>query len=117
MREFSIWHWLIVLLPICLIGLVYFTSRRRGNDPSYNAALGPTGFGGWLILLAIGQTLAPFRTLADLSKNFHDYKKIADVPHAQLAVSGELWIMISFVVFQIVVVVYMYKKSRYFPRL
>ncbi len=59
MLSLSIWHWLILLFIVAGIGGViytaYRTSRRKNGELK--------GFGGWLILLAIGVYLSPFKTI------------------------------------------------------
>ena len=81
MGSFSIWHWAILLL---LIGVPVFFAVRSAAKPSQNpAAL--VGFGGWLMLLAIGQTLSPLRSLAQLSSSMEDYQKLMTLPNGTLA--------------------------------
>jgi hypothetical protein len=65
MGSFSIWHWLVVLIVIGRpIGVfAWFNPRNRTR---YSGSL--KGFGGWLLWLAIGTWIAPFRNLASLSE-------------------------------------------------
>jgi hypothetical protein len=53
MGSLSIWHWLIVAIAIgaFVIAPIYTAKRAR------SATGGPSGFGGWLLVLAIGQSL------------------------------------------------------------
>lgn len=72
MGTFSIWHWAIVLL---LIGVPVFFAVRSAAKPSQNPE-SLVGFGGWLMLLAIGQTLSPLRTLADFGNSADGYQQL-----------------------------------------
>jgi len=74
--QFPIWHWAIVLR---LIGVPVFFAVRSATKPSRNPD-SLAGFGGWLLLLAIGQTLAPFRTLADLFSSSEGYQQLLPLP-------------------------------------
>src|SRR4051794_23862405 len=69
MGSFSLWHWLIVLGPICLV--IYFVVRSRRSVPAGQSGSGLNvqngelkGIGGWLALLAIGQVLGCLKILA-----------------------------------------------------
>ncbi|MBZ9962956.1 hypothetical protein [Mesorhizobium sp. BR1-1-2] len=89
--QFSIWHWAIVLL---LIGVPVFFAVRSASKPSQNPEQ-LAGFGGWLMLLAIGQTLAPFRTLADLFSSSEGYRQLLLLPNGPLAVCGEIVLLLA----------------------
>jgi Na+/phosphate symporter len=113
MGTFSIWHWAIVLL---LIGVPVFFAVRSAAKPSQNPeAL--VGFGGWLMLLAIGQALSPLRTLAELGNSVEGYQQLMTVTNGALAVYGEIALLLAFLVFQVVVLVSMLRRSRRFPQL
>lgn len=52
MGSFSIWHWLIIFI---FIGAIYGTYRfAKRTPPPSSGASGPTGVGGWLLLLVAG---------------------------------------------------------------
>jgi hypothetical protein len=112
MASFSIWHWAIILLIIGVpvIGLV--TSKR-----TIGVADGPSGFGGWLMLLAIGQLLAPLRTLAGTMKSMDTYAQLNSVAGGHLVANGEMALNLASMGLQVAVVWLMFKKSRLFPRL
>ncbi|RUX30439.1 DUF2569 family protein [Mesorhizobium sp. M7A.F.Ca.US.011.01.1.1] len=113
MAAFSIWHWAIVLL---LIGVPVFFAVRSATKPSQNpAAL--VGIGGWLMLLAIGQTLSPLRTLADFANSADGYQQLMTLPNGPLAVYGELALNLAFLALQLVVLVSMLRRSHRFPQL
>lgn len=113
MGAFSIWHWAIVLL---LIGVPVFFAIRSAAKPSQNPeAL--VGFGGWLMLLAIGQTLSPLRTLADFANSADGYQQLMTLSNGPLAVYGEVALNLAFLALQLVVFVSMLRRSRRFPQL
>ncbi|TIU47290.1 MAG: DUF2569 family protein [Mesorhizobium sp.] len=113
MGAFSIWHWVIVLL---LIGVPVFFAVRSAAKPSQNPeAL--VGFGGWLMLLTIGQTLSPLRTLADFASSADGYQQLMILPNGSLAVYGEVALNLAFLALQLVVLVAMLRRSRRFPQL
>lgn len=110
---FSIWHWVMLLL---LIGVpVFFAVRSAAKPPHDPAAL--VGFGGWLLLLAIGQVLSPLRTLADLAKSAESYQQLMTVPNGALAVYGEVALNLAFLALQLVVVISMFRRSQRFKQL
>ncbi|TPN48795.1 MULTISPECIES: DUF2569 family protein [unclassified Mesorhizobium] len=113
MGAFSVWHWAIVLL---LIGVPVFFAARSAAKPSQNPeAL--VGFGGWLMLLAIGQALSPLRTLADFANSADGYQQLMALSNGPLAVYGEVALNLAFLALQLVVLVSMLRKSRRFPQL
>jgi len=111
--QFSIWHWAIVLL---LVGVPVFFAVRSASKSSQNPA-GLVGFGGWLMLLAIGQVLSPLRTLADLGNSAEGYQQLMTLPNGPLAVYGEVGLNLAFLVLQLVVLVSMLRRSHRFPQL
>ncbi|MBZ9721436.1 DUF2569 family protein [Mesorhizobium sp. AD1-1] len=113
MGAFSIWHWAIMLL---LIGVPVFFAVRSAAKPSQNPeAL--VGFGGWLMLLAIGQALSPLRTLAELGASSDGYNQLMLVPNGPMVVYGEVALLLAFMVFQLVVLVAMLRRSLRFKQL
>ncbi|TIU29904.1 MAG: DUF2569 family protein [Mesorhizobium sp.] len=111
--QFSIWHWAIVLL---LVGVPVFFAVRSAAKPSQNPG-DLVGFGGWLMLLAIGQTLAPFRTLAELFSSSEGYRQLMTLPNGPLAVCGEIVLLLGFTLLQLVVLVAMLRRSPRFKQL
>lgn len=107
------WHWVIVLV---LIGVpVFFAVRSASKSSNHPTEL--EGFGGWLMLLAIGMSLSPLRTLVDLAGSVKSYQQLATVPNGALAVYGEAALYLAFLALQLVVLVSMLRRSRRFPRL
>ncbi|KUM28415.1 hypothetical protein AU467_11285 [Mesorhizobium loti] len=111
--QFPIWHWAIVLL---IIGVpVFFAVRSASKSPQNPGEL--VGFGGWLMLLAIGQCLAPFRTLADLYSSSEGYRQLMPLPNGPLAVCGEIVLSLGFTLLQLIVLVAMLRRSPRFKQL
>ncbi|MGX5828717.1 DUF2569 family protein [Mesorhizobium sp. 43Arga] len=107
------WHWAILLL---LIGVpVFFAVRSARKRPRPPKDL--EGFGGWLMLLAIGQSLSPLRTLLELARSVKDYQRLITLPNGPLAVYGETALNLAFLVLQLVVLISMLRRSQHFPKL
>ena len=113
MGAFSIWHWAILLL---LIGVPVFFAVRSSIKPSQGSG-SLVGFGGWLTLLAIVQTLSPFGTLAELFSSSEGYRQLMSLPSGPLAVCGEILLLLAFAVLQTVVLAAMLRRSPRFKRL
>ncbi|RWD98376.1 DUF2569 family protein [Mesorhizobium sp.] len=113
MGAFSIWHWAIVLL---IIGVPVFFAVRSATKPSQNPD-SLVGFGGWLMLLAIGQALSPFRTLGELFSSSEGYQQLMPLANGPLAVCGEIVLLLAFAVLQVVVLFAMLRRSPSFKRL
>lgn len=110
---FSFWHWAILFL---LIGVPVFFAVRSAIKPSPNPA-SLVGFGGWLMLLAILQAFSPIRTLVSLGSSSEGYRQLMTLPNGTLAVYGEVALLLAFVVFQVVVLVAMLRRSYRFTQL
>ncbi|BCG94447.1 DUF2569 family protein [Mesorhizobium sp. 131-2-1] len=113
MGAFSIWHWAIVLL---VVGVpVFFAIRSAAKPAEKPAAL--VGFGGWLLLLAIGQTLSPLRSLVELGSSSEGYQQLMLLPNGPLTVYGEIGLLLVFLLLQVVVLVAMWRRSPRFKQL
>ena len=120
MGSFSIWHGLIVLVLLAFAVGIVIAAWKTSQRPSPLGIKGPVGFGGWLLLLAVGQTLAPLRSLDGLRQEIDAYSSIRStyaVPNINLAEGTEVVLVLAMVVFSIVVAVLMYRKKTYFPTL
>ena len=112
MGSFPVLQWLIVVLIIgLLVSLMIWTARRKhGPD-------GPIGFGGWLLLLAIGQTMAPVRTLVELTRSAALYERFSVLPNGRLVAYGEASVMLAFTALEVCVTISMFRKSSLFQKL
>jgi hypothetical protein len=110
---FSFWHWAILFL---LIGVPVFFAVRSAIKPSQNPA-GLVGFGGWLMLLAIGQALSLLGALVALGSSSDGYQQLMTLPNGTLAVYGEVALLLAFLVLQVVVFVAMLRRSYRFKQL
>jgi len=101
--SFSIWHWIILVL---VIGAGYFLWRTSRN---------PTGFGGWLLLVVVGQTVAPLSTINTLVNPDEGYGPVMQLPNGPIVVVVEVAMLLALAVFQAGVAVAMHKRKRSFP--
>ncbi|MBP2445844.1 DUF2569 family protein [Rhizobium leguminosarum] len=113
MGSFSIWHWVIVFLFFGVPSWLAVRSAKRTTDP----VNGPSGFGGWLLLLAIIEVVGLLGTLAEAANSMGTYARYSSVEGGQLVFVGEAVLSFALVVLQAVVVWFMLKKDRIFPRL
>ncbi|MBY5442305.1 DUF2569 family protein [Rhizobium leguminosarum] len=113
MGSFSLWHWVIVFLFFGVpIGLAVISARRKADPVN-----GPSGFGGWLLLLAIAEVLGLLRILAAVANSMKTYAENSSSGGSQLVLGGEAVLNLALVILQVVVVWFMFKKDRLFPRL
>ncbi len=75
------------------------------------------GFGGWLLLLALGQTVSPLRTLGEFSASIEGYKQLMTLPNGPLTTYGEVALLLAFLVLQLVVTIAMFRRSPRFKQL
>ena len=96
----------ILLLPLILIGIAFRawqTSKR-----------GPTGFGGWLLVLAIGQTGAPFGRLSALLGDLTSGETLRKIPNGALVSDIGTALDACYLILLIVVTDAMYARKRLF---
>ncbi|NEK19866.1 DUF2569 domain-containing protein [Rhizobium leguminosarum] len=75
------------------------------------------GFGGWLILPMIGQTLSPIYSLSTLGNNLKIRDQFAALPNGMVAYYGENILTLAMLTLQVVTIFALYSKSHLFPRL
>jgi hypothetical protein len=81
------------------------------------ASTGPEGFGGWLLLIAIGQWLGVFWGLVQLLLELPGYASQLSDPALRRAVIGEAGLEIALLAFMLYTTVMMSMKRREFPTL
>jgi hypothetical protein len=81
------------------------------------ASTGPEGFGGWLLLIAIGQWLGVFGALVQLLLELPGYAGQWGDPSMRRAVIGDAGLDVAMLAFMFYVTVMMSMKRREFPTL
>ena len=120
MQAFSILHWLIFVIPFLLLaGAIFLFARAIGNrKPKERSAVtpsdGPSGFGGWLILLAIGVVLAPLYMIIRLIKDDFDGTDTAFWKEFWFALDGDKGIHIAILLLQVLAIILMIRRSKLF---
>src|SRR5579871_1939147 len=109
MGSFSIFHVAILVaifgIPIWLI----VRARRKAAKSPPAGMVGPVGFGGWLVLLAFGQTLGPVFTLGEIRNSW--------TSPLDTGAAIEVGLMGAFLVLQLFTAVAMYRRKKYFRKL
>jgi hypothetical protein len=122
MGSFSIWHWVIVLGLFGGIGYAIWRSPGQRSAASEVAdggtlktTVGPTGLGGWLVLVMLGQLSAILKTAKGL---IDDLELSTAVPaeHAHV-VYFNLAMNIGFLALIGLTTVQMFRTKRAFPTL
>lgn len=120
MQSLSILHWLIFVIPFLLFaGAIFLFARAIGNrKPQERSAVtpgdGPSGFGGWLILLAIGVVFAPLYMVIRLVKDDFDIHTTVFWKDFSLAHDGDVTIHVVILLLQFFVLIFMIKRSKLF---
>jgi len=101
-------------VPVGIIVLAWLTSRW-----TIVPGVGPVGFGGWLFILAIRQTLAPIGGLIAVAWYAGPYLQMlrSGVANLELAAYLSAAMLLVSILLAIVVTVVMYAKHRCFPDL
>lgn len=104
----------VLVVTIGIIVLAWLTSRWTTVP-----GVGPVGFGGWLFLLAVRQTLALVGTLIGLAWYARTYLPAFEsgVPNLKLAAYLSVAMTLALVLLVIAVTIAMYAKHRSFPDL
>jgi hypothetical protein len=73
--------WLVVLVFILAtpLGVVYWTKNISDRAAISAGLVPPRGFGGWLVLVVIGQTLAPLVLFINLFNAFDTHEEISRI--------------------------------------
>lgn len=102
------------LLPIIAIvtGVVWL-SRLSGRKNQGHLV----GFSGWLLLLAVWQTIAPFKMLISVVQSFSGIVAISSLDNGKLAFYAELLVNLALVALTTCTTIAMWRKHSNFPRL
>lgn len=123
MQSLSIWHWIIIAVLIVLVvaAIALFAraiNQRRPGDRgvqergSAAPISGPSGFGGWLIVLAIGVFLFPVVTLL-LLLAITDFVAL-DAGTYQLGLIIPSWLYVLLFLVQCCTALFMARRARRF---
>jgi len=110
MNSSSLGHLLALLAVIVLIaGLVWRIVSVSRRTRAVTHATGLVGFGGWLALLALSQTLSPVVTLLALPQ-------LLAQPHRSRSDTFAAILIIALALIQTFVTIAMWRKRRYFRK-
>jgi hypothetical protein len=111
----SVWQWLTLLL-IC--GGIGFVARKAtlASRAKAEAGVPLEGFGGWLLLLALGQVIGAIASVTALNELFREWPEIVKLPQGQLFVIGEIVLCSVVCVTFIYTTIVMLRKQRTFRR-
>jgi len=113
--QFSIWHWLIVLV---LVGIpVVLISRSRRKAPGGEANQPLAGFGGWLLLLTVVLTLGLVRNLAELVQSADIFGAVLQRPGIFAPFILVFVVLVASLLLHTWTLVAMYGKRKLFLRL
>ncbi len=89
------------------------------NDPIkfLDEQPGPTGLGGWLILMGIGVVIGPLAVLFAISQIVKAYQFASATPGLSVALTLELIMQIGFFVFGLYAAYLFFNKKAQFPKL
>jgi hypothetical protein len=116
---------LIIIASLVALGVVIYwlwSGARDGTPISPPGvvlpSVQPQGFGGWLIILAIGLTLVPFATVKDIATLLDLVSEVSGKSReATFIAYAGLAVLAAFLAYQVAVVIQMYRRSRHFPAL
>jgi uncharacterized membrane protein len=78
MGSFSVWHWLIVLIPVGLVVAIIRLANRRTNAVSAENGE-PIGVGGWLVLPIFGFIVMIILTAINLIAAFAQWEGLREI--------------------------------------
>jgi hypothetical protein len=107
----SVWHWLAIIVFAGIpLGVIYkaITSARTDRD-----GITP-GFKGWLLLLAVGQWLLPFRLLGEYGHTASDPDAIAAAEMFPLLHWVDLIVLTVSLALSAITLALMHRRRRWF---
>ena len=108
---------LLGLLLAIAVGLAAYAIARRLARYRVPPASAPVGFGGWLMLLAIGQWLAVMHLLSEILRRLPLYQRAWQTPESHGEVLGEIAARAALLGFVLYAAIMMMRRSRLYPRL
>ncbi len=96
----------LLIIAAIVAGVAWWGSRRSARK--HQGSL--VGFGGWLLLLAIGQTIAPLKGLVSLSQSFNGLAALSGLPNGKVVFYVELAVNSALTAFIACVTVAMWRK-------
>lgn len=122
MGSFSILHWLIVLVVIGGIGYAVVRSRKQAtaslavaDGGTLKANVGPSGLGGWLILVVLGQIGGVLQMLKSIVDEVQLYEDFGPTVHYIL--NAEMALMVAYAILIVVTTISMFRTERRFVAL
>lgn len=110
MGSMSIWHWIIVLLPILII---YIGVRRYWREQRTAGTITP-GLIGWLYVFAVIQWLGLIRGLGEMPRYLNSPEFNLVLPIFPVVAWSELALLIVGAVLAVISTFFMLRKSRRF---
>lgn len=101
--------WLLLIVGLGLLVLIMAWSAAAHNDRT-----GPTGFGGWLVPIVIGQSIAPLRSVVTFINTLSYFRNIATLPNGIYAVSGLAFLDLGFIALEIATTLALVRRRRTF---
>lgn len=111
MSEFILQLLPLALLILGFLAIWFFAWRDKKRRPE-GAKI--EGFGGWLLIVAIGQWFGALSFIADFLKALPEYEKHWSNPIAQRVIMAEAGLTLGFVGFMIYVAIMMSMRRRVF---
>ncbi len=113
--QFSIWPWLIVLVLIGVPVALLLRARRRPRPREKDEQL--AGFGGWLLLLAVGLTFGLLRSLADFILSIDLFRTAFHEPDVFAPFILVFFVLVASLLLHLWTLIAMYRKRKLFLRL
>ncbi|MFZ5779734.1 MAG: DUF2569 family protein [Pseudomonadota bacterium] len=113
--QFSIWHWLIVLVVVGIPVALVLKLRRKSPGGEANPSV--AGFGGWLLLLAVVLTLGLVRNLAELVQSGDVFAAVLQRPGIFAPFILVFVVLLASLLLHTWTLIAMYGKRKLFLRL